>query len=318
MDPHCEGMSTFKHYCGAGLAYRFAEMLITNKDLLDKLLVLAGIATVADVVPLIGANRYLVRQSLKLINRGIATSGVLALVRKMRLEKITAEDYGYKIGPVCNASGRLLDDGAMDIFHLLSQELDVFALDYDEQLLKLHALADTVIERNVDRRRITEEALERSDALISQQCLADDAVYIIYDTQVSEGVMGIVAGKLAEKYMRPVIVFAHAQDGEKLKGSGRTYGNIHLKNQVLDPCKEYFCLRRTCRRCRNDNTRKKSYVVRNKVRKLDIPVLYREKRILYDLEVTKEEIPELYEKMEFFAPFGEGNPEPVFLSGILN
>ena len=40
--------------------------------------------------------------------------------------------------------------------------------------------------------------------------------------------------------MRPVIVFAHAQDGEKLKGSGRTYGNIHLKNQVLDPCKEYF------------------------------------------------------------------------------
>lgn len=233
-------MSTFKHYCGAGLAYRFAEMLITNKDLLDKLLVLAGIAIVADVVPLIGANRYLVRQSLKLINRGIATSGVLALVRKMRLEKITAEDYGYKIGPVCNASGRLLDDGAMDIFHLLSQELDVFALDYDEQLLKLHALADTVIERNVDRRRITEEALERSDALISQQCLADDAVYIIYDTQVSEGVMGIVAGKLAEKYMRPVIVFAHAQDGEKLKGSGRTYGNIHLKNQVLDPCKEYF------------------------------------------------------------------------------
>ena len=177
VDPHCEGMSTFKHYCGAGLAYRFAEMLITNKDLLDKLLVLAGIATVADVVPLIGANRYLVRQSLKLINRGIATSGVLALVRKMRLEKITAEDYGYKIGPVCNASGRLLDDGAMDIFHLLSQELDVFALDYDEQLLKLHALADTVIERNVDRRRITEEALERSDALISQQCLADDAVY---------------------------------------------------------------------------------------------------------------------------------------------
>lgn len=177
VDPHCEGMSTFKHYCGAGLAYRFAEMLITNKDLLDKLLVLAGIATVADVVPLIGANRYLVRQSLKLINRGIATSGVLALVRKMRLEKITAEDYGYKIGPVCNASGRLLDDGAMDIFHLLSQELDVFALDYDEQLLKLHSLADTVIERNVERRRITEEALERSDALISQQCKADDAVY---------------------------------------------------------------------------------------------------------------------------------------------
>ncbi len=144
--------------------------------------------------------------------------------------------------------------------------------------LKLHALADTVIERNVDRRRITEEALERSDALISQQCLADDAVYIIYDTQVSEGVMGIVAGKLAEKYMRPVIVFAHAQDGEKLKGSGRTYGNIHLKNQVLDPCKEYFfCLRRTCRRCRNDNTRKNLMLFRNKVRKLDIPVLYREK-----------------------------------------
>lgn len=313
VDPHCEGMSTFKHYCGAGLAYRFAEMLITNKDLLDKLLVLAGIATVADVVPLIGANRYLVRQSLKLINRGIATSGVLALVRKMRLEKITAEDYGYKIGPVCNASGRLLDDGAMDIFHLLSQELDVFALDYDEQLLKLHALADTVIERNVDRRRITEEALERSDALISQQCLADDAVYIIYDTQVSEGVMGIVAGKLAEKYMRPVIVFAHAQDGEKLKGSGRTYGNIHLKNQVLDPCKEYFFAYGGHAGAAGMTIPEKNLMLfRNKVRKLDIPVLYREKRILYDLEVTKEEIPELYEKMEFFAPFGEGNPEPVF------
>lgn len=241
------------------------------------------------------------------------TSGVLALVRKMRLEKITAEDYGYKIGPVCNASGRLLDDGAMDIFHLLSQELDVFALDYDEQLLKLHSLADTVIERNVERRRITEEALERSDALISQQCKADDAVYIIYDTQVSEGVMGIVAGKLAEKYMRPVIVFANAQDGEKLKGSGRTYGNIHLKYQILDPCKEYFFTYGGHAGAAGITIPEKNLMLfRNKVRKLDIPVLYREKRILYDLEVTKEEIPDLYEKMEYYAPFGEGNPEPVF------
>ena len=96
MDPHCEGMSTFKHYCGAGLAYRFAEMLITNKDLLDKLLVLAGIATVADVVPLIGANRYLVRQSLKLINRGIATSGVLALVRKCDWRRLQPKTMAIK------------------------------------------------------------------------------------------------------------------------------------------------------------------------------------------------------------------------------
>lgn len=155
--------------------------------------------------------------------------------------------------------------------------------------------------------------MERSDALISQQCLADDAVYIIYDTQVSEGVMGIVAGKLAEKYMRPVIVFAHAQDGEKLKGSGRTYGNIHLKNQVLDPCKEYFFAYGGHAGAAGMTIPEKNLMLfRNKVRKLDIPVLYREKRILYDLEVTKEEIPELYEKMEFFAPFGEGNPEPVF------
>lgn len=102
-------------------------------------------------------------------------------------------------------------------------------------------------------------------------------------------------------------------DGEKLKGSGRTYGNIHLKNQVLDPCKEYFFAYGGHAGAAGMTIPEKNLMLfRNKVRKLDIPVLYREKRILYDLEVTKEEIPELYEKMEFFAPFGEGNPEPVF------
>lgn len=100
---------------------------------------------------------------------------------------------------------------------------------------------------------------------------------------------------------------------QKLKGSGRTYGNIHLKNQVLDPCKEYFFAYGGHAGAAGMTIPEKNLMLfRNKVRKLDIPVLYREKRILYDLEVTKEEIPELYEKMEFFAPFGEGNPEPVF------
>lgn len=118
VDPHTETNSAFQDYCGAGLAYRFAkELLPKDHPLLDKLLVFAGIATVADMVPLLGANRYLVQKSLEYINAGIGTDGLRALLRILNVRHITEETYGFLIGPICNASGRILDNGAKDVFH---------------------------------------------------------------------------------------------------------------------------------------------------------------------------------------------------------
>ena len=120
VDPHVyPEKSEFEDYCGAALAYRFARALLPDMKLKD-LLVLASIATVTDVMPLIGANRTLVRDGLQLINKRHVVPGLNVLLQKLELDDhIDEGDYGFKIGPTFNASGRLYDNGAEKVLGVL-------------------------------------------------------------------------------------------------------------------------------------------------------------------------------------------------------
>ena len=218
IDPWIYGNGYYTGYCGAGLAYRFAKELLPKTNI-DDLKVLAAIATITDIMPLEGANRPLVRDGLRLINKGRTVPGMRQLLRKLKLQDhITEDDFGFSIGPVINAPGRLYDDGASSV-------LDVLAADWKDYCLPWKC--NKLLEANEERKKQVREAL---DSLNFQKTSQNSLV--LFNPDWGEGIVGLIAGKLCEKYYLPVIVFTRSKDGN-LKGSGRSIPGIHLKD-VLD------------------------------------------------------------------------------------
>lgn len=193
-----------------------------------KYLDLVALGTVADVVPLDENNRILVEAGLLRIRANKACSGINALltIAGKAIENCSSQDFGFIIGPRLNAAGRL-DDMSVGIECLLS--------DNYEQAFKY---ASTLNQMNIKRRQIEGEMLEQAFHLLNQQvAILDDAETItdalaLYDKQWHQGVVGLLASRIKEKYHRPVIAFADAGNGE-LKGSGRSIPGLHLRD-VLD------------------------------------------------------------------------------------
>ena len=139
VDPHiAPEQSGFSDYCGAGLSYKMAQLLIDDDDFLRKMEALAAIGTVADVMPLIGDNRIIVKEGLRYINQHDLPVGLLALINVVGARKVDEQTTGiFTIGPLLNAPGRLRDDGAMESLQLLITE------DYAEAEAKAFALIET-------------------------------------------------------------------------------------------------------------------------------------------------------------------------------
>ena len=189
---------------------------------------LVALGTVADVVPLDENNRILVESGLQRIRANKACAGINALltIAGKSIEGCSSQDFGFIIGPRLNAAGRL-DDMSIGIECLLS--------DNYEQAFKY---ASTLNQMNQQRRQIEGEMLEQAFNLLNQQVeLLDDAEIIpdalaLYDEKWHQGVVGLLASRIKEKYHRPVIAFADAGNGE-LKGSGRSIPGLHMRD-VLD------------------------------------------------------------------------------------
>lgn len=224
VDPWAYSDSEYTEYCGAGLAYRFAEELLPKTDLGD-LKVLASIATITDVMNLWGANRILVREGLSLINKGRLVPGLRQLLKKLQLDThITENDYAFTIGPIFNAPGRLYDNGAAEY------ALDILTADFRDY--KLPWKCGKLIDINEERKAKVKEALKKLDL---NSYPADKGI-VLYDPYWGEGIIGLIAGKVCEKKGTPVIVFTKTASGV-LKGSGRSTPDIHLK-KILDKISE--------------------------------------------------------------------------------
>ena len=193
---------------------------------LTELLDLVALGTVADLVKLDANNRILVEQGLRRIRAGACCAGITALLKiaGKSPEKVTAQDLGFYVGPRLNAAGRL-DDMSLGIACLLA-ETETDALQK----------AQTLHELNMERRNI--EANMQDSALISLENIdvTNNFSLSIYNTDYHQGVIGILASRLKEKYHRPTIVFADAgQDGKNehiIKGSGRSIANLHLRDAL--------------------------------------------------------------------------------------
>ena len=187
-----------------------------------ELLDLVALGSVADVVPLDANNRILVHQGLERIRAGRARPGLKAIleVAKRDPARITSTDLGFIIGPRLNAAGRL-DDMSLGIECLLTDDANA-----------ARAMAAQLDEMNQDRKSI-EQGMQR-EALAQLKELPVDSMpfgLCLFDPDWHQGVIGILASRLKERYFRPTFAFADAGDG-LLKGSGRSVPGFHIRDAL--------------------------------------------------------------------------------------
>ena len=188
---------------------------------LGNLLDLVALGTVADVVKLDDLNRTLVSNGLKRMRAGKACAGIQALLKVAGRDarRASSWDLGFALGPRLNAAGRL-EDMALGIECLLSDD-PVRALDLAQQL-------DTL---NRERRAIEADMHNQALAALEQITVQDNYSLSLFDPDWHQGVIGILASRLKEKFHRPVIAFAQGNNGE-LKGSGRSIQGLHLRDAL--------------------------------------------------------------------------------------
>jgi len=221
-----------KHMAGVGVM--FYVLLALRAELRERgafanhpeprlveLLDLVALGTVADVVKLDQNNRILVQQGLLRIRAGRGCAGINALlqVAKKNPGKVSSIDLGFTVGPRLNAAGRL-DDMSLGINCLLTDDAATAA----QIAAKLDAL-------NRERRGIEADMQDSALAALEQLTQSEAACLVLFDETWHQGVIGILASRLKDKFHRPVIAFARAGNGE-LKGSGRSIAALHLRDAL--------------------------------------------------------------------------------------
>ena len=234
--PGCEFPS--KNLAGVGVA--FYIMLALKAELqqqghferaglappnLASLLDIVAVGTVADVVVLDKNNRILVHQGLQRIRAGKCRPGIKALVEVANRDcaHLTSTDLGFVVGPRLNAAGRL-DDMSQGIACLL-----------EDETIQARMIAAELDALNKERREIETGMKAQAETVLEQMALDEGdmpSALVVYREDFHQGVIGIVAGRLKEKYLKPVIAFAH-QDDEISKGAARSIPGVHIRD-VLD------------------------------------------------------------------------------------
>ena len=225
---------TFKSKNLAGVGVMFYVLLALRAELrargafiksaepnLAELLDLVALGTVADLVKLDANNRILVEQGLRRMRAGACCAGIKALLKiaGKSPDKVSAQDLGFYVGPRLNAAGRL-DDMSLGIACLLAEtEADAMQK------------AQTLHELNMERRNIEADMQDSTLILLENIAVTDNFSLSIYNADYHQGVIGILASRLKEKYHRPTIIFADAGDGI-IKGSGRSIAGLHLRDAL--------------------------------------------------------------------------------------
>lgn len=221
----------FPGVCGAVVAWKLVHLLCPeNSDFLRKeLLQVAALATVCDVMELKDENRIIVREGLKQMNTA-PIPGLRALVEAAGLQekKLSAYHLGFVIGPCLNATGRL--DTAGRALELLRAKDRATAAPIAQELRDL----------NESRKEMTKEGVEEAVELAQKQLEQTgklDSVLVIYLPELHESLAGIVAGRIREKYTRPVFVLTDGQ--EEVKGSGRSIAGYDMYGEMTQ-CGDLF------------------------------------------------------------------------------
>ena len=308
VDPRrADDHSPFKGLCGAGVAFKLCAALdgCPPEEMLDYCGDLAAVGTVADVMPLTGENRTLVKAGLKSLQQ-TDRPGISALLEEVGLEgkPITAENVSYAIAPRINAAGRM--DNAVTALQLVLCE------DEERAAELAHKLNEINVARQETEQEIVKAAQEQLDA---EPAILEDRVILIWGRDWHPGVIGIVASRLVEKTGRPVIVVSVDEHGEG-KGSGRSVQGFNL-HECIASCEDILL-----------RFGGHAMAAGLSVREENLPELRRrlnewaarECAVLFtpplecDLSIHLDRITvESVRRLEQLAPYGAENPTPVFV-----
>lgn len=295
----------FKGLCGAAVAYKLMEALYESMGRdssdIDYLMEEVAFATVGDVMDLTGENRIFVRQGLEML-QSTSNLGLRALMECTGIDRKAVNTYhiGFVLGPCLNASGRL--DTAKRALALLEagakQEADVLAGD-------LKALNDS-------RKEMTEEAVRQAAEQVEHTEAGRQKVLVLYLPDCHESLAGIVAGRIRERYCRPVFVITDS--GEMAKGSGRSIEAYHMYEE-MNKCRNLF-VKFGGHKLAAGLTLKKENIEKfrqdiNAVCTLTETDMT--EKVSIDMQMPFSCVTEeLLEELKLLEPFGKGNTKPVF------
>ena len=295
----------FKEICGAVVAWHLIRVLydMTGKSMeqADVFIENAAFATIGDVMELQHENRILVKEGLKRLNQ-TKSIGMRSLIasNKLDLGGIKAYHIGFVLGPCLNASGRL--DTAKKALLLLKTKDEVDA----------GKLAEELVELNTNRKSLTEKGIEDAMQCIETQGLSEDRVLVIYLPDCHESIAGIIAGRVRERYHRPVYVLTNAKEG--VKGSGRSiegysmYEELCKCQDLLDKFGGHPMAAGCSMQRENVDIFRKRLNDRCTLTKKDL-----QPKIRIDVPMTLEYLSEkLIHEFSVLEPFGKGNEKPVF------
>ncbi|ACB84870.1 single-stranded-DNA-specific exonuclease RecJ [Natranaerobius thermophilus] len=305
----------FKYLAGVGVAFKLvsalAEQIETHYDfneLLKQYLDLVTIGTIADLVPLTSENRIFVSKGLQYIDE--RRPGMKALMDLLGLEygEVKAGQVGFVIGPRINAAGRLAS--ADEAVQLLTESSESAARELAKKLDK----------ENRERQKVEQKITKEADEMINRNnLLARGPVLVVWSENWHEGVVGIVASRLLEKYYRPVIVLTRDDEPGKLKGSCRSISGFNMA-EALKSCDNLLIkygghelaagLKLESAHL-DEFIKQMNHLAQKWLSEDDLLP-----SIDIDMEIPEEALTrELAEEISQLEPFGMGNPQPVIGCG---
>lgn len=306
VDPHRSDCGyPFKGLCGAAVAYKLIEALYNvmqrDPEDVDYLMENVAIATVGDVMDLTGENRIFVKQGLEML-KYTHNPGLKALIEctGINVERLNAYHIGFVIGPCINASGRL--DTAKRALELLNARSRREAVMLAEDLKAL----------NDSRKEMTEKGVEEAVQLIETTSLKEDKVLVVYLPDCHESIAGIIAGRLKERYYRPVFVLTKAEEG--VKGSGRSIETYDMFAQMCR-CRALFTKFGGHKLAAGLSLEEENVQrFRETINALaDLSEEDLQMKVSIDMCLPFPYITEkLIRELELLEPFGKGNPKPLF------
>ena len=301
----------YRELAGCGVAFKLTQAIQKKtgipKAIMNRGLDLVALGTIADVVPLLDENRTLVKYGMNIMSSG-NRPGMASLIKGISLnrDKLKSDNIAFGIAPHINAAGRMGDAK-------IAAELML-----EKSQTEIDVRVGQLVEYNRKRKAIQDRAFEECVRVIDEK-YSDENILLLYNEDIHEGIAGIVAGKLKEKYQRPVIIVTPS--GDNLKGTGRSIPGVNLY-ELLNEHGDFFerfgghegacgflmkaeLYDALCDALKHDMQQR----VEADPLLLQIPV--EAEMVLAGSDVTLE----LAQELDMMAPFGSCNPRPVFSLG---
>ena len=308
INPHRQDCNyPFEKLCGAAVAWKFIEQLYIacglSKDEAYVFVENAAFATVCDVMELVGENRTIVKLGLEQLNN-TQNLGLDTLIKRCKLDNTNLSAYhlGFVLGPCLNASGRL--DSATVAIELLEANSPIEAARLAEKLQSL----------NEERKNMTEMGIRIAEETILNEGMENDVVLVVYLPAVHESVAGIIAGRIRERFERPVFILVDAADEDGVKGSGRSLDGYSMYDKMCE-CRDLLDKFGGHPKAAGLSLKRENVdILRQRLNEqAGVTLEDLEPRIHIDVPMPFGYIStKLIKDLDLLEPFGNGNSKPIF------